>query len=221
MAARARTARKRTLTAPIRPVVVTNGRGRGGGDGGRGPGPFPPGTGPHAQAARILIWLLVAAIAMLFVGFTSAYLVRRQQPDWGTVPLPGLLWVNTALLLLSSGTVEWARRMAHRGQRERAVQGLAWTLALSVAFVAGQLLAWGQLAAAGVFMRTNPHSGFFYLLSGAHALHVLGGVAVLLYALVRIRRGSAGVALTADLAAVYWHFVDGLWIYLFALLYAL
>lgn len=207
--------------------------GAAGGRGGRGPHGGGQGweaeSRRRADTARVGLWLALAAVTMLFVGFTSTYLVRRGQPDWQVGPLPWLFWVNTAVLLGSSLTVERARRAARAGAVDRALRGLGWTVGLSLAFVAGQVMAWRQLAAAGIFMASSPHAAFVYLLSGVHALHVAGGVAVLLHALRRARRearrggeqAQAGVAVVADLAATYWHFVDGLWLYLFALLYAL
>lgn len=213
-----RTGRRRVAAVP-RPPAASGGRG---GRDGRGRGE-PGGFDRGARSARVALWLTLAAVTMFFAGFTSTYLVRRSQPDWEVGPLPWLFWVNTAVLVASSVTVERARRAARRGEVEAAQRGLRWTVGLSLVFVAGQAAAWLQLARAGAFMATSPHAAFVYLLSGAHAAHVLGGVAALVWALVRARRAPSapGSALTADLAATYWHFVDVLWLYLFALLYAL
>lgn len=210
---------------------------------GRGLPPAEPGRSPLAW--RLGVWLALAAVSMMFIGFTSAYLVRREAPDWtGTGPLPWLLWVNTLVLLASSGVLELGRRA--RGMQGLR-QGLSSAVALGLLFVAGQLAVWRQLVAAGVYLASSPHSAFFYVLTGVHALHVLIAMVWLTYAAVRVSRapaaaaggavegrastrggsGAVPAAPAADLAgmvaaaATFWHFMAGLWIFLFALLFAL
>jgi cytochrome c oxidase subunit 3 len=204
-------------------------------------GPFPPGRGPNggpnggsggAQPDsdgahfRIGAWVLIAAVVMFFVAFTSAYMFRASMRDWATVELPRVLWLSTALILASSAALEVARRYLRRSERARYRRWLALSLALGGAFVVVQLLAWRQLVAAGVYVATNPYSSFFYLLTGLHGLHLLGGLIGLCYLLWRAglepaadkrveRRRRAFV----DSVALYWHFMDGLWVYLFALLF--
>lgn len=189
-----------------------------GGDGGRGAAAQPP-----ASAASIAVWLLVGAITILFAAFTSTYLARRGEADWRTGPLPTALWVSTAVLLLSSLTMEWARRRGRDGRIDQLWAGLALTGLLGAAFLASQIAAWRQLLAMGVFLASNPHGAFFYLLTGTHGLHLAGGLLALGYALVATRRApSAERALgVVEPAAVYWHFLDGLWLYLFMILFAL
>lgn len=163
----------------------------------------------------------LGAITMLFVGFTSAYLVRRAGSDWSTVPMPQALWFTTAVLLLGSLTLEWARGSAKHGRME-AVRVAVWaTLGLGVLFVSGQFLAWTQLVKAGFFLASGPHSSFFYVLTGAHGLHVLGGMVALLLGLRRVSTTSdvEQARSAVSLTATYWHFMDGLWLYLFALLF--
>src|SRR5438132_14124035 len=135
---------------------------------GRGEGGFPSGQAPAARVHTAVMGLAfaLAAIAMLFVAFTMTYLGHRQEGDWKPVPLPGILWLDTAILLASSAAVEWARRRLGSGD----ARGLRWGLTaagtLGVAFLAGQLLAWRQLADQGVYLASHPHSSFFYLLTG-------------------------------------------------------
>ena len=187
--------------------------------------------------------MALAAVSMMFIGFTSAYLVRRQAADWtGAGPLPWLLWVNTLVLLLSSLALERGRRAREPMGLRR---GLATAVALGLLFVAGQLAAWRHLTAMGVYLASSPHSSFFYVLTGAHALHVLIALGWLTYAAARVSRvltgaaagdsrvsaagdpGAGPLALAPDLggmvaaAATFWHFMAGLWIFLFALLFAL
>ena len=171
--------------------------------------------------AEVGLWALLATIAMLFAGFSSAYLVRRAAPDWVPIYCPPVLWANTALLVLSSVALEVAKT---RRRMNRAGAVRSWLLAgvgLGLAFLGGQFFAWNQLSAQGIFLPTSPHSSFFYMLTGVHAAHVLGGIGGLFYALSR--RGSPatrpGSADPVALCATYWHFVTGVWIYLFGLLF--
>jgi cytochrome c oxidase subunit 3 len=189
--------------------------------GGGGGGAYPVRSG--ATPATIAVWLLVASVTILFAAFTSTYLARRAEGDWIVGPLPAALYVSTTFLLLSSLVLEWARREGGRGRFQTLRSGLSAATVLGFGFLAAQVAAWRQLAALGVFLSTNPHSAFFYLLTGAHALHVTGGLLGLVYALARAHRApTAEVALrTADPATTFWHFLDGLWIYLFLILFVL
>jgi len=163
----------------------------------------------------------LVAVTMLFLAFTTAYLARRQEPGWGAVMMPPILWLTTALLLASSGTLEWARRRIAAGDIRGLERGLAATAWLGGAFLLGQIGAWWSLAAQGVYISSNPHSGFFYLLTGAHAAHLLGGLAALGVVVWKAYAGRYGVASHAGVGvfALYWHFMDLLWLYLFALLF--
>lgn len=191
-------------------------RGGGGPDGGGPARPAPP----PASAARIGVWLLVGTITILFVAFTSTYLVRRAQSDWRIGPLPPILWVNTALLVASSLALERARRAARRDAARPVRFALSAAAVLGMAFVAGQVAAWRALVAAGIYMASNPHAAFFYLFTGIHGLHVAGGVCALVYAVWRTWRLDGRSALDViEPTATYWHFVDGLWVYLFLILF--
>lgn len=189
-----------------------------GGDGGG----LPPADGRAApQTALVGVGALLAAVAMLFVAFTTAYLARRQEAGWIAIAVPPVLWLNTAVLLVSSATLESARSRVARGDAEGFRRGLWETAALGVLFLLGQVAAWRQLSAQGLYLAGNPHSAFFYLLTGVHGLHLLGGLGALGWVLHRASGGAytprahAGVGVFA----LYWHFMDGLWLYLFALLF--
>lgn len=174
------------------------------------------------NTAQLGVWALLATLSMLFAGFTSAYLVRRAGTDWQRISLPSILWFNTALLLSSSITLELGRACMRRW-RTNAVKGwLLATTTLGLAFLVGQLFAWQQLAAQGVYVPTSPHSSFFYMLTGVHGVHLLGGVLALFFALSRVwrTRWSPDEPNAVNLCATYWHFVDGLWLYLFLLMFA-
>ena len=163
--------------------------------------------------------MALAAITMFFAAFTSAYIVRKGlSDDWRTLSLPFLMWPNTFILLASSLTLEKARRCLSEPDKFR-----RWwwaTTLLGIGFVFGQLLVWSQLRAGGVYVHTNPSSSFFYVLTGAHAVHLFGGIVALLYLSTRMWRASwfTPGATTVGVTALYWHFMDGLWIYLLLLI---
>jgi cytochrome c oxidase subunit 3 len=200
------------------------GRGPGGGlpDGGDG------GSGGGARevprrAYFTAISLGLAAIVMFFMALTSSYIVRKGLGgDWQPVRLPRTVWFNTAVLLLSSATIEIARRKLARGVAAAFKGWWVLTTGLGLVFLAGQLIAWRQLSAAGVFLASNPASSFFYVLTAAHGLHLVGGILALLYVAFRTWSAAAGARVTqetaAEVASVYWHFMDGLWVFLFLLL---
>jgi cytochrome c oxidase subunit 3 len=171
------------------------------------------------------VQLALAGMIMFFMALTSSFLVRKGLGnDWISFALPGVLWVNTAVLLASSASLEIARSYLRRVGDFGAMEGFQrwWgvTTVLGLVFLGGQLLAWRELAAQGVFLSTNPSSSFFYLLTALHGLHLIGGVIVLLYVAFRNwRRSQITQSAAAGLAAIYWHFLDGLWLFLLALLY--
>ena len=188
-----------------------------------GEGSTGDGAAARAQlpSARIAVWLLVGTITILFAAFTSTYLARRGGADWRVGPLPPILWVNTFVLLLSSLSLQWARRSGRRGSLEGIRRGLAATTVLGLLFLIGQLVAWRQLVAAGIYLAGNPHSAFFYLLTGTHGVHLAGGIVALGYALLVAGR-TADIARALEVVeptATYWHFVDGLWLYVFGILF--
>lgn len=172
-------------------------------------GPYPMG-----------LMAILATVAMLFAAFTAALLVRRTGGDWARVELPPVVWLNTALLLASSAAVELARRAIRRGAPPLAALRLAAGGVLGVLFLGGQVLAWRALAARGVFLPTSPHAAFFYMLSAVHGAHVLGGLGALGWALGRTVRGAYSPARYTGLthAAIFWHAIGGVWVYLLVVL---
>ena len=231
--------------------------------GGRGPAIVPPprdgwgGGRPddhrdRLRRYRIGMFFALTAVVMLFVSFTSAYIVRqgvgtwsdasaRYVTDWQPISLPPILWINTIILLASSFTLAMARRTLSRKlkaapnrgtwvpppqpalivDQQRSIPWLAITIVLGAGFLIGQLLAWEQLRHSGIFVSTNPSSSFFYVLTGTHALHLLGGVLALAYAGTTslLRKPLVTRFVVVDVTALYWHFMDFLWIYIFALLH--
>jgi len=167
--------------------------------------------------------VVVAMIAILvfFMALASAYIVRRASSnDWVAFHVPPILWVNTLVLLISSATLEEARRKLADGDSSAFRRLWLVTTGLGVAFLTGQFIAWRLLAAQGVYIATNPASSFFYVFTGAHAVHLFGGVAVLLFvALWKFERSRLPRAAAAEVASYYWHFMDALWVFLLALIY--
>jgi len=163
---------------------------------------------------------------MFFTALSSAYIVRAASAtDWRPLALPRVLWLSTALILLSSGTMQAACRSLKHLLDRQYVRWLSVTGVLGLGFLLSQWFAWKQLSQQGVFLSSNPHSSFFYLLTAMHGLHLLVGLLALTYLLLRTRQRSADEAAEARRHAragavgTYWHFMDGLWIYLFLLLF--
>jgi cytochrome c oxidase subunit III len=215
-----------------------------GGEGGRGDDA--PDAAERLKRYRLGMALALVAISTLFVAVTVAFVFRQRYggtydlatnvhfSDWVSIPLPWeLLTFNTLLLLASSFTIEMARRSAIRGavlgpvlvlpgirdDRPRS-PWLALTILLGSAFVLGQAMAWRWVAAHGFFVNTGPSTSFFYLLTGTHALHLIGGLLVLVYAAVTaaLRRRAISHRITVDVASWYWHTMGVLWIYILLLL---
>ena len=195
------------------------------GNGSKGKGEF---RGPESNANRYRIgmWVGLASVAMMFTSLSSAYIVRSASSnDWVSLPMPKILLLSTALILGSSITIEIARRKLKAALDQPYAQWLLITGVLGAGFVVAQVLAWKQLARQGIFLASNPHSSFFYLLTGAHAVHLFGGLLGLSFLWLRSRRQVIELALIAkrqaatDAVAIYWHFMDALWIYLFLLLF--
>jgi cytochrome c oxidase subunit 3 len=187
-------------------------------DRGFGPDRDRDGGSQRVPPSRIAVWLVVATVTLLFAAFTSTYLARRAEPDWQRLQMPGILWLNTAVLAISSVLVEWSRRAGLRLLLSRLRAGIMMATALGVVFLGGQIVAWRQLAATGIFLASSPHSSFFYLLTGAHGLHILGGLLALFYAVGKTRTAGSVEAVVEPIGT-FWHFLGVLWLYLLVLLF--
>jgi len=215
-----------TFTVTEEVEIIRTGRGGGsgkdgkppGGDGGGGNG---GGSGDSSVPQRAYVTGMTVAlggILMFFMALVSAYIVRKGgSTDWSPLNVPRILWLNTAVLVLSSLTLSRSRRLLLQGDNAGFRHWWYVTTALGFLFLVGQYIAWRQLAKAGVFLATNPSSSFFYVFTAAHGLHLLGGVLGLLSVAIRTMRRMTLATATA-IAAMYWHFMDGLWVFLFLLL---
>ena len=196
------------------------------------------------RRARLGLVVGLTGIAMIFISFTSAYIVRQGLPtldprtnallhDWFPVPLPRLLLLNTVVLLISSVTMELARRQAARKacvqfssipgvsvDAKGEMPWLALTVVLGLSFLAGQWMAWRELAANGFYVASSPSSSFVYLLTGMHGVHLFGGVVALLSAgfASLLRRSADSQTILVDVTGWYWHFMAVLWVYILCLL---
>ena len=177
---------------------------------------------PASRKYSAAVALVMISILMLFLVLTAAFVFLRVQNlhSWASIRMPGILWINTAVLLASSATLEMARRKL-RVERVGGFKRM-WmlTTALGVLFVGGQFIAWRQLAEQGVYLTSRLASSFFYVFTALHAAHVLGGICALLYVGFRkFETSRVSRPAAAEVASYYWHFMDGLWLLLLALLY--
>ncbi len=195
----------------------TGRNGAGSGDGRRGPGPA---SERERRMYLTGVSVTLAAILMFFMALASSYIVRKGTgTDWQPIDTPRILWLNTVVLVASSITVEIARRKLAQSDVIEFRNWWAITTALGTLFLGGQIVAWRVLADQGLFLATNPSSSFFYLLTASHGAHLLIGLVALLY--VTLRAGQTGWrrrAIAAEGVAIYWHFLDGLWVFLLLLL---
>lgn len=182
---------------------------------------------PSGSPTRTGIWVALSAIAMSFAALTSALYVREgAATDWHHIVLPPILWFNTIALVASSITLEVARhRIAAfmRGEATDRSVGAFWlntTMLLGLVFVIGQYMAWLKLRSEGLYLPTNPNSSFFYLFTGVHAVHVIGGLGGLARVMVKFRSKANPLRRsTMDATSYYWHFMGVLWMYLLFILW--
>jgi cytochrome c oxidase subunit III len=189
-----------------------------GGGGGDGGGSGADGQLVPQRAYVTGMTIALGAILMFFMALVSAYIVRKgASNDWQPLAVPRILWLNTAILILSSFTLSRSRKLFQQGEQDGFRHWWLVSSALGFLFLVGQVVAWLQLQKAGVFLATNPSSSFFYVFTAAHGLHLLGGVIALFWvAVMPLHRLARGTATT--IAAMYWHFMDGLWVFIFLLL---
>ncbi|HEU5291139.1 MAG TPA: cytochrome c oxidase subunit 3 [Cyclobacteriaceae bacterium] len=169
---------------------------------------------------KFALWLFIVTVVMIFAALTSAYIVRQAEGNWFVFDLPQLFWINTGVILLSSITMHWAYLSAKRDNLETVKTATIITTVLGVAFLVGQYLAWGNLVANKVYFVGNPSGSFVYVLSGLHGLHIVGGVVFLLILLGstwKYKVHSKNLNLI-EMCSTYWHFLGGLWLYLFVFL---
>ncbi len=187
----------------------------GGGDGADG-------RGAGRRTSFIGLVVLLVSTGIVFCALLIAFLARRAMgDDWISMAKPRILWANTAVLILSSVALDISRRALKAHNRSRFNFWWTTATALGGVFLIGQAIAWNDLRAAGVYVATNPSSSFFYVLTAVHALHLIGGMAALTWVDVQAFRYRLGPTkrTTIDICAIFWHFLDGLWLILMASFY--
>ena len=187
----------------------------------------------RSASAKTGLHLLMAAMSSMFFLFLLSYILRSQVPDWEALSEPwqplaqtGQLWFNTALLIIASISLELARRSLRQSEPGHSRELLMLAGLSSIGFLVGQLAFWNFLTTRGFFADSNPANAFFFLLTGLHAVHLVGGLVAWIVATVRLGRerrlpteqGLALTRLSVELCATYWHFLLVVWMLLFALL---
>jgi cytochrome c oxidase subunit III len=169
---------------------------------------------------KFVLWAFLITVTMLFAAFTSGLIVRRAQGNWMFFNVPNIFNYNTIIILLSSVSMQWAYNAAKKDEIHASRRGLIITFLLGCLFVAGQVLGYKDMVKADVFLTGNPSGSFFYVITFMHALHLIGGIIALIITLIasyRFRVHSRSL-LGINLCTTYWHFIGGLWLYLFAIL---
>lgn len=172
----------------------------------------------HPQ--KFAMWLFIVSVVMIFAALTSAYIVRQAEGDFLVFSMPTIFYISTLVILLSSASIHWAYVAAKNDNLEQVKIGMAVTSILGLCFLVLQILGWQDLVAIDVYFVGNPGGSFVYVLSGLHGFHIVSGVIfllVVLYRTFKYKVHSKNMA-TMDMCVTYWHFLDGLWVYLFVFL---
>ena len=169
---------------------------------------------------KFALWLFLVSVSMIFAALTSAYIVKQGEGNWLQYNLPSIFWVNTAIIILSSVTMQLAYRSAKRDRISGIKIYMSITSLLGLFFLIGQYYSWTALVDREVFFVGNPSGTFIYVFTGVHALHLISGVLYLIYNLFqsfKLKIHSKKM-LNMDMCSTYWHFLGGLWVYLFIFL---
>jgi cytochrome c oxidase subunit 3 len=180
-------------------------------------GPF----GDTSNTKLLALTTFLAVVTSFFALILSAYALRMELGDWVPMTEPQLLWTNTLMLIVASGVFQFTRNAAVKGQQARLQPGLLITGVLTLGFVLGQYVAWQQLQRSGQLVTSNPSNAFFYFLTGAHAVHILGGLYVWARATIKVVLGTGeaiAIRRSIELCTIYWHFLLLVWLILFGLL---
>ncbi len=166
------------------------------------------------------MWLFLASVMMLFMSITSAYIVRQAEGNWVYFDLPSLFYVTTVIIVVSSVTMQLAYFAAKKDNISTAKTMVLITTVFGVAFLVGQFFGWKQLVANSIYLVGNPSGSFLYIITGLHGLHIISAVVFLLIILNAVFKGKvhAGKMTKMEMCTTYWHFLGGLWLYLFIFL---
>jgi cytochrome c oxidase subunit 3 len=167
---------------------------------------------PH----KFTLWVALGSIIMMFAGLTSAYVVKREQPGWTTFSIPKAFWYSTAVILISSLTIQLSLKAFKDRDMQRYRNLLTTTAVLGVLFMILQWIGFRQIWNTGITLRGSGGGQFLYVITGLHAVHVLGGVVALIVVVIKAYASKVRNynSVPVELMSTYWHFVDLLWIYL-------
>ena len=177
-------------------------------------------TSGGVHPLKFSLWLIIISIVMMFGAFTSAYIVRREEGNWLEFDLPSMFVINTIIIVLSSVTMQWAYFAAKNNNLKMVKLMVILTMVLGIAFLYGQVSAWGNLVQNNIYFggtESNPAGSFLYVLTGVHGFHLITGLVFLLMVLIaslKYRVHSKNM-LRIQLCTTYWHFLGGLWLYLY------
>lgn len=169
---------------------------------------------------KFALWLFLVTVVMIFAALTSAYIVRQAEGNWLEYELPEIFWITSGIVVLSSVFLHWAYISAKKDNLLNLRIGMVMTVILGIAFLVGQWYSWVALVDRDVFFVGNPAGSFLYVFTGLHAAHLISGVIFLIIVLIstfRLKVHSQAMN-TMEMATTYWHFLGGLWIYLFMFL---
>ncbi len=176
--------------------------------------------GESLHPKRIALRMFLGVVFVVFMLFIVAYFIRMELEDWRPMPESDTLWINTGLLFICSVIMQWTRASIAKGLNKSVKFGMIASGVITLAFVYGQLSAWEEMNNAGYYLASNPANSFFYVLTGIHGMHILGGLWVWTQATFKILSGAEikTVRLSVELCSVYWHFLLLVWLVIFALL---
>jgi cytochrome c oxidase subunit 3 len=180
-------------------------------------------TSSGVHPLKFTLWLIIISIIMMFAAFTSAYIVRKEEGNWLEFSLPDNLILNTGILLVSSVFMQLSYHAARKDNLQQLKIFLGITAALGLAFLFGQLQAWSNLVDRKIFFGgadANPSGSFLYVLTGVHGFHLITGlifIFIVLISSIQYKVHSRNL-LRIELCTIYWHFLGGLWVYLYLFL---
>ena len=174
----------------------------------------------EAAPEKVALVIFLGVASILFSLFTVSYFMRMELPDWTPMSDPAQLWFNTGLLVISSVLFQWARNISSSDSQKNIMTAFIGAGVFAILFIAGQLVSWGNLQAAGFYVASNPANSFFYLLTGVHGLHLLGGLWVWSKSSIRLLTSGKphDIRLSIELCSMYWHFLLIVWLIMFAIL---
>lgn len=172
------------------------------------------------KAVKFVLWLIIVSVVMMFAGLTSGYIVRQAEGNWTAFHLPDIFWFSTLVILSSSFTMHWAYLSAKKGNAGHQKIALWLSMVLGIVFLICQWEAWINLVSQGIYLAGNPSGSFLYVISGLHGLHIVAGILLIVSSLLGVYRNVAPErnVFKMEIASIFWHFIDILWIYLFVFL---